>query len=205
MKANPYFRKTLKRLLVFSLMLWGSYAYAQMDSYNPQNKTDDPLRKPAIWKKLRTNPANLVVWEEYIGKTLNTMNPTEKEVLLAWKDALTLQVITDREAIITAHEKELESKKVSIEKSELTGLETILKEDRQEIIELRSNILENFVILEDIYNEIYKEFDVQYRYYSEVHPQDNFSKILWMEEQETKVKQLREQKVKQLREKYKIK
>lgn len=63
-------------------------------------KMEDPYNKPAVWEKIRKDPKNKVLWEEYIGKKANKWNIEEKSFITRRRDELW----ADRAAIQKADE-----------------------------------------------------------------------------------------------------
>ncbi len=91
-----------------------------------------------------------------------------------------------------------------ITKADLAGVEAIILSERQDLNELKGNILENFVIIEDIYSDIFDEYKVEYTYYNEAHPDGTYSKTKWVEDHEAKLKKLRDDQIKKLQKRYKL-
>ena len=174
---------------------------------------EDPLKKPAIWAKLKDNPNDIKLWTDYVGKRLQDMTPKEKEKVSRWKQELMLEAIADREAIMTSQDKPTDtppgqarmSTVVYIPRKQLAEMEAHIREENKEIAELRNNVSENFVILEEMFKEAYKELGEEYRTYREVHPDRKYNEIRWIEEQETRLRLLKERKIEELRKMYVVK
>ena len=163
---------------------------------------DDPLKKPAQWEKVRQNPTDLEAWANYYGKKWTLMTPTEQQQVMEWKHQLILQDIADKEAIVTSAENPTANKSLTsseIPVKAVQDMEAFIREDKKGLDELRSNIHENFVILEDMYRDIFKELGVTYIPYEQKHPKGDYSRVKWIEEHEAQIKILKENKIKQLR------
>jgi hypothetical protein len=168
-----------------------------------QTAGDDPYKKPALWKKLRSNPNDSSLWVKYVGKR--------------WS-------IADKESIVGELEKEAEAPANPMDKDpfynvpmpklapaapryteadmkQLGQLEEMIMEERPDIATLKQNVFENFVILEDVLNEAFAELGAKYRYYAEVHADGKYSELRWIEEQEVRLKQAKQAKVAQMRKK----
>jgi hypothetical protein len=160
----------------------------------------DPMNKPAIWDKLKAAPNDDKLWSAYIGKKLDLLTPKEKEKLANWKQELSIQAIADQEAISSSRTKGTKpAAPLSVEqKKEIMALEQQIMEIPIEFEVLRSNVHENFAILEDLFSHEFKSLGNEYRYYHDVHPDKKYSQIKWVEEQEAKIKMLKKEKVKEL-------
>lgn len=174
-------------------------------AFGQQDTSTDPLKKPELWSRLKDNPADMELWASYVGKKWATMSPAEQQRTMQWKQQLMLQIISDKEAIITSVGRKIDEKQVrlsELENKQLAQVSEVIATDREELRELKANINENFVILEDLYSQIFSELGAEYKYYLEAHPNDAYSKVRWVEEQEAKIKLLKEAKIKQLKKGY---
>lgn len=165
---------------------------------------DDPLKKPAQWEKVRKNPTDIETWANYYGKKWILMTPAEQQQIMEWKHQLILQDIADKEAIVTSAENPAAaspqvSSSTELPAKALQDVEAFIREEKKGLNELRSNIHENFVILEDMYRDIFKELGVTYIDYEKKHPKGDYSRVKWIEEQEAQIKILKENKIKQMR------
>ena len=59
-----------------------------------------------------------------------------------------------------------------------------------------------FVILEDIYKDIFTEQGIDFENYTVVHPDGKYSQIKWIEELDGKLRKAKETKLKELKKKY---
>lgn len=182
--------------LCLLLLLFSFVAQAQF--------VDDPLKKPEQWAKVRQAPHDLEAWANYYGKKWILMTPAEQQQIMEWKHQLLLQEIADKEAIVTSMEKPTVASSGASSSSELPAkaladMEAFIREEQKGLAELRSNIHENFVILEDMYRDIFKELGVTYIPYDKKHPNGDYSRVKWIEEQEAQIKMLKENKIRQMR------
>jgi hypothetical protein len=77
----------------------------------------------------------------------------------------------------------------------------MIMEERNDIAELKRNIFENFVLIEDVLKDEFASFGVEYQYYSDIHPDGKYNEIRWIEEQELRLKQLKLKKIAELKKK----
>lgn len=182
---------------------------------------DDPYKKPQIWKKIKANPNDSTLWSLYVGKKWTLMSVADKEAIASWQQELYIQSIAEKEAVYGARENEdlfkeptkaastatATAKVVRSEAAmkQLVALEAIIMQERSEITQLKKNIFENFVILEDVLREEFALYNVSYRYYDDVHSDRKYSEIKWIEEQEARLKKLKQEKVAALRKEVGIK
>jgi hypothetical protein len=189
-----------------------------------QTAGDDPYKKPALWKKLRSNPNDSSLWVKYVGKRWSVMTRRERESIARWRQEFYIQSIADKESIVGELEKEAEAPANPMDKDpfynvpmpklapaapryteadmkQLGQLEEMIMEERPDIATLKQNVFENFVILEDVLNEAFAELGAKYRYYAEVHADGKYSELRWIEEQEVRLKQAKQAKVAQMRKK----
>ena len=223
---QPKYMKFNTQLLLILLMAMPLFfAQAAFAQYG-EGAVSDPLKKPHLWEKLRANPNDSTLWVNYMGKRWGAMTAREKARVAQWKQELYIQSIADQESIIGKHETagpkferatdafagqapgvvEVRPKNIltEMEAKQLAGVEAIIMQEREDVKQLKNNISENFVILEDTYRDIFAEFGVNYRYYREVHPDGKYSEQKWIEEQETLIRLHKVQKVKELRQQFTI-
>ncbi|MCS7019324.1 MAG: hypothetical protein RMJ87_09365 [Cytophagales bacterium] len=181
------------------LFIWFAFATAHAQF------VDDPLNKPEQWVKVKQAPHDLEVWANYYGKKWILMTPAEQQQVLEWKHQLLLQEIADKEAIVTSIEHQASkssptpSPTTELPAKALADVEAFIREEQKGLAELKSNINENFVILEDMYRDIFKDLGVTYIPYEKKHPKGDYSRVKWIEEQEMQIKILKENKIKQIR------
>jgi hypothetical protein len=183
---------------------------------------EDPYKKPLIWKKIKNNPNDSSLWVTYVGKKWSAMNRKEQENIAKWRQELYIQSIADKESIIGEVDRDKAEPADPRTKDPFFGvvlpapaspaarynesdmkqvatLEQMIMEERPDIAELKKNVFENFVILEDALREAFAELGAQYRYYADVHVDGKYSELKWIEEQETRLKQLKVAKVNQIK------
>jgi hypothetical protein len=194
--------------LLFFLMACGSSVSLAQDV-----QQDDPYKKPQLWKKIKANPSDSTLWSLYIGKKWAAMNANDKETITSWQQELYIQSIAEKEAVYGAREKEEDLFKeptkgantsARVTKSEVTmkqlvALENIIMQERTDIAKLKKNIYENFVIIEDAFREEFALFNVTYRYYADLHADRKYSEVKWIEEQEARLRKLKQEKIAVLR------
>lgn len=194
--THTNYRTAKVGFLYLLLIFFALYAQAQF--------IDDPLKKPAQWEKVRKNPTDIETWANYYGKKWILMTPAEQQQVMEWKHQLILQDIADKEAIVTSAEKPASaSSKINspteLPAKALQDMEALIREEKKGLNDLRSNIHENFVILEDMYRDIFKELGVTYVPYEKKYPKGDYSRVKWIEEQEAQIKILKENKIKQMK------
>lgn len=206
----------LSFLGVFSI-LGISSAFAQDDF------VEDPMENSAIWQKLTENPTDSTLWENYYGKAWSAMNKKEAEKVNSWKQELMLRklasndavigfVITDEidegffidEAAFREFEAQIQSAKASGQAATITfkdiqGLEAIIMPEWEGMESLKQNIAENFVILEDMYKDIFTEQGIDFQNYTAAHPDGKYSQIKWIEELDGKLRKAKEKQLSELK------
>jgi hypothetical protein len=187
-----------------------SWAFAQDNI-----QQDDPFKKPQIWKKIKANPNDSTLWVAYFGKKWTAMTVSDKEDIANWKQELYIQSIAEKEAIYGERDKDEDlfnpsppkasagtTKNTSArpvksptEMKQILAMESMIMQERSDFARLKQNIYENFVIIEDMLREEFATFNVNYRYYDDVHADRKYSEIKWIEEQEARLKKLKQEKV----------
>jgi len=195
--------------------------FAVSMAFSQDLQQDDPYKKPQIWKKIKANPNDSTLWSLYLGKKWSAMNLDDKEAITSWQQELYIQSIAEKEAVYGARDNEDLFKEptkaaattaaaAKVVKSEIAmkqfiALEAIIMQERSDIMQLKKNIFENFVILEDVLREEFALYNVTYRYYGDVHADRKYSEIKWIEEQELRLKKLKQEKIAALRKEVGIK
>jgi len=202
------------------LILTTSSAFAQDDF------VEDPLGKPSIWQQLTENPTDSTLWTNYYGKPFSAMNTQEAEKVNNWKQELMLRklasndavigfVITDEidegffidEAAFREFESQIQSAKASGQAATITfkdiqGLEAIIMPEWEGMADLKKNVAENFVILEDMYKDIFTEQGIDFQNYTLAHPDGKYSQVKWIEELDGKLRKAKENQLKEIKKKY---
>ncbi|MCS7018856.1 MAG: hypothetical protein RMJ87_08130 [Cytophagales bacterium] len=218
---NLYEKLLLPLLLLILVAVHSIYAQPQVDFTK-----EDPYNKPELWKRIKANPNDSSLWVKYTGKSWKAMTPKERENIARIRQELYIQSIAEQESIIgeldntaqpTASVKgealfvgyaspQSLAKPKTVSESDmkqLAQLEAMIMQERNDIAELKKNIFENFLLIEDALKEEFASFGVEYRYYSEVHPDGKYNEVRWIEEQELRLKQLKQKKVAELKKKIK--
>lgn len=90
-------------------------------------------------------------------------------------------------------------------RKELDGIESIILGENKKLQELKKNVRANFSVIEDVYKNIFHEFNIEYVYYKVKHPDGNYPEMKWVEEQEKKLQKLKQDQIEELRKKYTVK
>jgi hypothetical protein len=165
-------------------------------------EVNDPLKKPDVWEKLKKSPADAKLWEAYTGKKWEAMSKSEQERVAIWRQELMLRGIMEHEIVITSEEKMVAEDERAIDEiksSELKNAEMLIMQEQEEITELKTNISENFVILEDLYKDLFAEYGLEYKTYASTHPDGKFPLTRWIHEHDEKIKAVKKAKVDELR------
>lgn len=202
------------------LILTNSSAFAQDDF------VEDPMGNSAIWQKLTENPTDSTLWQSYYGKSWSAMTKQEAEKINGWKQELMLRklasndavigfVITDEidegffidEAAFREFELQIQSAKASGQGATITfkdiqGLEAIIMPEWEGMADLKQNVAENFVILEDMYKDIFNEQGMEFQDYTAAHPDGKYSQVKWIEELDGKLRKAKEDQLKEIKKKY---
>jgi hypothetical protein len=181
-----------------------------------QEEVNDPLKKPAIWEKLVKEPSNRGLWAKYFGKPLEKLSYEENEKLSLWSQVLTLRSIMAEEVVIESSDDEeapvesdvaygADGKEVIVmDQTDFDNLTQMVMSEQEEVAELKANIYENFVILEDLFRDIFKEHDQKYVSYDEAHPNGEFPIVRWVEETEKKIQEMKNARLKEISSRIKI-
>lgn len=190
---------------------------------------NDPRKIPDVWKQLMKNPLDSSLWVEYYGKSWKEMTMRDIETISHWKQQLMLRHLANNESIIgfvikpefrsadffideyafiemmDAIKKAKEAAKKSkspIMKAEFAGMEAVILQENEELKRLKSNPKANFAMIESLYEQIFKEFNIQYVYYHEKHPDNKYPLTKWVEDQDAALLDLKMKQIAELRSKY---
>lgn len=188
------------------------------------NAEVDPLKKPKVWSKLMSNPDDSTFWAQYIGKPWVCMSSGELSSIMTWRLSLGASSGGSNLANnVSANSKSLQKDNVAwgssvtteaelsmlrdesdrVEKVKyLQDLKTIILEEPVHLSELKGNISQNFVIIEEEYKEEFEELEITYVSYNKKHPEGRYSKDLWIEEKYNELKLLKEKKFEQMKAQY---
>ena len=207
-------------LIIFFIVGLATTALAQDDF------VEDPMGNSAIWQQLTENPTDSVLWANYYGKPFSAMNTKEAEKVNGWKQELMLRklasndavigfVITDEidegffidEAAFREFELQIQAAKASGQTTTITfkdiqGLEAIIMPEWEGMADLKQNVAENFVILEDMYKDIFTEQGIDFQDYTATHPDGKYSQVKWIEELDGKLRKAKEQQLKEIKKKF---
>jgi hypothetical protein len=220
MKTNNFSTYFSALVLLFSFFI--SQTLLAQDEW-----VEDPLKKTEVWKQLKANPIDTKLWSDYFGKSLSELSPKEKQQFSEWKQELMLRHLADNEAVVgfvvdiensddvfidedayseieKRIQEALKNGEMSVSLADFTGLEAMIMLESNSVKELKRNILQNFVILEDLYNDRFEEYSAKYTYYNEEHPDGKYDFIKWIDEQDAKLHDLKMVEVNQLKAKYKV-
>ncbi len=218
--------RNIERLFFVLFFATIFYLFGISSAFAQDDFQEDPMGNSSIWQKLTENPTDSTLWENYYGKSWASMNKKEAEKVNGWKQELMLRklasndavigfVITDEidegffidEAAFREFEAQIQSAKASGQSTTITfkdvqGLEAIIMPEWEGMADLKHNIAENFVILEDMYKDIFTEQGIEFQNYVVVHPDGKYSQIKWIEELDGKLRQAKEKQLKELKKKY---
>lgn len=190
----------------------------------------DPLKRPDVWKELIKTPLDSGKWVEYCGKNWKDMTLREMEKINHWKQQLMLKQLTSNESIIgfvikpefrsadffideLAFTEMLETiEKVKnagkkdgknrVVRAQFAGMEAVILQENEELKQLKTNPRANFAMIETLYEEIFREFNIKYTYYHEKHPDNKYPILKWVEDQETALRELKMKQVDEMKKKY---
>lgn len=131
-----------------------------------QELPKDPLGKPDVWKQLLEHPKNNGLWTAYFGKDLFDLTKEEGVQFRTWRS----QLIAALDAPVVRAE---------------------AVEDDPTLNQLTNNISKNFLLIEDYFGSEFKRLGGVYTSFADKYPDGNYNKIVWVEEHEQKLKELR--------------
>lgn len=223
---NEKYMGHVRKLLFLSFFIGAFFILGISSAFAQEDFIEDPMENSAIWQKLTETPTDSTLWENYYGKAWSAMNKKEAEKVNGWKQELMLRklvsndavigfVITDEidegffidEAAFREFEAQIQSAKASgqaitITFKDIQGLEAVVMPEWEGMTDLKQNISENFVILEDMYKDIFTEQGIDFENYTVAHPDGKYSQIKWIEELDGKLRKAKETKLKELKKKY---
>ena len=177
--------------------------------YAQDEAIDDPLNNPAAWKRLLDDHKNKALWEDYVGMKWDKLNDAQRKDIMKWQNYISIEIIAQREAVYDMNateeqpqentnvnsedfwkaspseehnnEAQLVQEQREIEKTiYLTKMEEAILAEPTLLVELKSNIEANFDIIEDMFWEEYADLEIDYRFYSDVHPDEDYNKERWI-------------------------
>ncbi|MCU0449609.1 MAG: hypothetical protein MUC97_07130 [Bernardetiaceae bacterium] len=192
----------------------------------------DPLKMPDVWKELMKNPIDSSLWVEYYRKNWDKMTMKDLEKLNHWKQQLMLRQLLANEEIIgfvirpefrsadffidemafvefrdeikKAKEalKGKNGKKPAVVRAQIAGMEAIILAENDELKRLKANPRANFEMIEQIYAEVFAEFNTEYVFYNQKHPAKRYPLLKWIEDKESELRAMKMKQVEELRKKY---
>lgn len=170
--------KSLK-VFLFSLLLLPFCLAAQGKESEPLES--DPLKKPFIWKQLKSNPSNEALWIAYFGKDLFDFSDKEYENFTAWKN----QLIKERDRDI----KPIKNKTEVVKRKYYEQVYGKIKDPYYQ--NLITNISSNFLMIEEYFYEQFSFYNNDYTFYSDKYPKGKYDKEQWISEQEKMLEKIR--------------
>ena len=146
-------------------------------------QSEDPLAKPDVWKRLKENPSDEHPWKVYMGKDLFSLTKEEYAQYNKLKSHLLnlkAEENEKRELVMLKRREDYYDKRYG---------KKIQTEEYEELVQ---NIFKNFPIIEQYFDEQFKEQGETYKPYSVAHPDGQYSKVKWVEEHELKLLMLKE-------------
>jgi hypothetical protein len=187
-------------------------AVAQINEAKAQDDTaNDPLKKPNIWKQLKENPSDLKLWESYAGKPWEQMTQKQQSDINAWRQDLMMQQLENDDIVITSSvekdKNEGSNEVIALSKMEMEDLtvedmknaELLIMQENDDVVELKQNIDQNFILLEDMYQDMFAEYGLEYVSYFEEHPNGSYPKTSWVKEQEDRLNKVKMERVRELK------
>lgn len=90
-------------------------------------------------------------------------------------------------------------------RKELDGIESIILGESKKLLELKKNVRANFSVIEDVYRNIFKEFNMEYVSYKVKYPNGKYPEMKWVDDQDRKLQKLKQGQIQELRKKYTVK
>lgn len=182
--------------------LWTAYCGKEWKAM-----TKDDLEKVANWKQhlmLNIFAKN----ESLLGFVIKSKDAEDDFFIddIAFKEIMSSLATTDGAPPTTSSPAVKKTKVNKAEmRKELAGIESVILSESKKLQELKKNVRANFSVIEDTYNTIFKEFNIQYVYYKTKYPDGNFPEMRWVENQEKKLQKLKQDQIAELRKKYSVK
>jgi hypothetical protein len=192
----------------------------------------DPLKMPDVWKKLMLTPLDSSLWVEYYGRNWSQMEIRDLERINFWKQQLMLRILSNNESIIgfvirpefrsvdffidemafvemleevEKVKKEAQNKKgvqSPVVRAKIAGMEALILQENEELRRLKANPRANFALIESIYEDIFREFKMEYVYYDQKHPDKKYPLTKWVEDQDKILQDIKMKQVEEIRKKY---
>ncbi len=192
------------RALLYTILLISFF----LVSARLKNEPADPLDKPTVWQKLTVAPSDSSLWALYIGKPWVCMTYSEKERVSGWIEQLRKEVASHQKDASVKPEnaddfwgtnseanQQVAQAAAAREKKEvmdyLFQLEQVMVEEPSFLTELKTNIGQNFVIIEDTYREEFMALGLNYKDYQSTHKDGKYSKEKWVAERSRELQELK--------------
>lgn len=188
--------------IIFYLTIMTTSVHAQV------SQKGDFLGKPDLWKKVVENYNDSLAWSAYVGvpwvcMSLNDRRniqhiresfrkESSKQIKLVdnsptdsnfWEESSTA-TNTNAFAEMTAREKAFYNQQ----------LESVINEEPPVLTDLKKNLNQNFLLIEDTLKDEFEMLGGKYEYYDKVHPDKKYSKELWVSEKTKELKELKRKK-----------
>ena len=207
--------KSLKILFFLILTFCYTVSIAQI--------VKDPLKKPSIWQQLETSPDNNSLWEKYYGKSLAQMSTSEKTqmqglqtYLMKLESIAQARLVADNKlssgGISDWNEADPQLQQARIEyKTEQEAqkaayhshLETFIFQEPATLTSLKSNISENFLLIEEFYDNEFPKYGLKYIPYTDAYPEKKYPLEHWVKDQDAKLLVAKKERYEQLKAKAK--
>lgn len=197
--------------IIRKTLVFATFIAISMLASQHTHAADDPLGKPAVWTKLQKSPVDSVLWAQYFGKPWICMNSNELSDLKSWREELlTLFEVEHKnegDAVkwddpkehvngkleYVDHEIEAEKERLNQEmRVYVQELKTYMVEESSTLKRLKKNILVNFVMIEEVYEEEFNKLGVDYVWYEDKYPKGKYNKQTWVQEKEEELRKLKE-------------
>lgn len=200
-------RFVLFLILFAALALSGHFAQAQ-------KWVNDPYKKPDLWAKLKKNPHDSLAWVEYVGQPWAKLSSKQQQTVKLWMQSLWLANINAKPpkevSILKPAAEQPKETKINTDEYKdilkqpavmtfMRDLEETMLAESAEMEELKTNVFENFFIIEDYYAEAFTEFGETYVSYNKKYPKGGYSESQWIADQDKRLKELKKNKLEELK------
>ncbi|MCS7005892.1 MAG: hypothetical protein NZM38_11280 [Cytophagales bacterium] len=165
----------------FTLLIIACYIKQFVWAQTLNMDKSDVLKKPEMWAKIRQDYHNDKLWAQYFATDVFNLTKEQLAYIERWKG------IFHQEEILEAEEAQL--KLQQLRQGSATSQNSASERYFQSLV---NNIAQNFVMIEDYFNEEFKKYGGIYHYYQEKYPNGNYDKHRWVQEHEKKLRELKE-------------
>jgi hypothetical protein len=161
----------MKSLALFFVLLLFSFTGSAQSEVAIE---EDPLKKPTVWSKLRTSPNNDQLWTDYFGKDLFTLSSQE------------IKLMRQCQSLISKLENQAEKQvELALMKRNGNVSKVYTAADLPQYYRhMVANVNLNFALIEEFFQEEFAAVGRDYVLFQEMHPNDGYSRIAWVSEQE---------------------